>query len=82
MGKCGKSGVNSLVMDFHYIQKRGVGGVVGGKFGSLDFSTMSKFSIDMMGCPNPHKRAPKLQHHQHKLHHTERNDIPPPDPVI
>ena len=43
-GKCGKSGVDSLVWDFHCIQMRGVGvGVVGGNTditGFLDSATM------------------------------------------
>jgi hypothetical protein len=33
LGKCGKSGVDSLVMDFQYMQKREWVNVVGGKYG-------------------------------------------------
>ena len=52
LGKFGKSGVDSLVMDFQYMQKRGVGG----KYGYHWIFRQCRFHVkisDIFGITNP-----------------------------
>ena len=51
MGKCVKSGVDSLVMDFQCMQTRGVGWVWWWKVRiSLDFSTVPFYPSETVDC--------------------------------